>query len=254
MSFLPDDYEAPKTGNYMRFVEGENKFRILSKPILGWLDWSADKKPIRYIYSPKAPKSQVESRPCKHFWAFVVYNYGEGKIQVLEIAQATIRNDLEKISNDADWGAPFFYDIKVIKTGQDTKTKYTVTPLPHKPLSSQIKLAFEETPCCLEALFENGNPFDLNAEREPTEGIFSQEDLQKPSAFSRMEELRELLAIDFISTQYLEEYLKGRAKEKNLALEQVIAGALMKEILPKFKSAYSKWLAETKPLEEAVPF
>ena len=143
--FLPKDYAAPKQSSYMRLQPGENKFRILSKPILGWLDWD-DKKPVRYKYSPKAPKSINESKPCKHFWAFIVYNYSEAKIQILEIAQATIRNDLESMSNEPDLGPPFFYDIKITKTGDGTKTKYTVMALPLKPTSETIKKAFEEGP------------------------------------------------------------------------------------------------------------
>ena len=41
-NFLPIDYEVPeKAGNYMKFEDGINRFRILQKPIFGLLysDW-----------------------------------------------------------------------------------------------------------------------------------------------------------------------------------------------------------------------
>ena len=35
--FLPTSYEVPnKPGNYMKFADGENRFRVLASPILGW--------------------------------------------------------------------------------------------------------------------------------------------------------------------------------------------------------------------------
>ena len=39
MDFLPDNYEAPQGGGgYMKFQKGDNKFRIVGKPIIGWLN------------------------------------------------------------------------------------------------------------------------------------------------------------------------------------------------------------------------
>ena len=40
MTFLPKGYEIPTSeGGYMKFAIGENRFRILGKPILGWETW-----------------------------------------------------------------------------------------------------------------------------------------------------------------------------------------------------------------------
>jgi hypothetical protein len=172
MQFLPDGYKAPMgASRYMKLKEGENKFRILSQPIFGWEDWQ-DKTPIRYRMGDGCPTPADPKKPPKHFWAFIVWNYDEKKIQVLSITQATIRKSLESFSKDADWGAPYFYDIKIYKSGQSKDTEYSVTPLPHKDLNAEIELEFYSSPCNLEALFTNEDPFSY-LWQEHTPGMFS---------------------------------------------------------------------------------
>lgn len=176
MNWLPEEYEAPKsTSGYMKLQEGENRIRILSQPIYGWEDWTADKKPVRSRYDNKPLKSIDPKRPVKHFWAFIVWNYNEEQIQILQVSQATIRKNLEKLCKDADWGAPTFYDIKITKEGEAKDTEYTVNPVSHKPVSPAIIEAFKEKPCNLEALFDNADPFSKEWDTF-TPGIFRLED------------------------------------------------------------------------------
>lgn len=157
-AFLPTGYQAPKTQYYMKMKPGENKFRILSTPILGWEDWD-DKRPLRYRYENKPASSVDAAKPMKHFWAMIVWNYNEEAVQILQVTQATIRNALESLCNDADWGVPYTYDIKVTKKGDGKETEYMTTPLPHKPVSDAIIKAFKDRPCNLEAIFDNSDPF-----------------------------------------------------------------------------------------------
>ncbi len=176
--FLPKDYQAPKSsGHYMKLQDGENKIRILSAPILGWEDW-IEKKPIRYRFDKKPMKAIDPKKPVKHFWAMIVWNYSEEQIQVLQLSQATIRSNIEALCKDSDWGAPYFYDIKIIKKGEGTDTEYMVNPLPHKQLQPKIKEEFMQRRCYLEALFDNADPFDSNW-NEFTAGVFSEEDIKK---------------------------------------------------------------------------
>lgn len=161
MNFLPDNYEAPKPTSqlYLKLQDGENRIRILSRPIVGWEDWNADKKPVRYKMSEKPAKPFDPAKPMKHFWAFIVWNVNEEQIQIMQITQATIRSSLESLSKDADWGSPFEYDIKINKKGEKMETEYTVNPAPHKPVSQEILKAFKDRPIQLEALFEGLDPF-----------------------------------------------------------------------------------------------
>lgn len=159
--FLPEGYEAPQgTGNYMKLQSGENKFRILSKPIIGWLDWK-DNKPHRFRMKER-PEKPMGDKPIRHFWAFIVWNYNAEAIQILEITQATIQKALQDLTRNEDWGAPYEYDIKITRKGEDLKTEYSVMPCPKKPLSEEIKKAATDKPCYLDALFNGDDPWVVN--------------------------------------------------------------------------------------------
>ncbi len=159
-SFLPEGYEAPaQNTHYMKLQDGDNKIRILSKPIVGWLDWK-DKKPLRFRMNAKPEKPVDPAKPIKHFWAFLVWNYSESGVQVLEITQSTIQRAIGDLSKDDDWGPPFGYDIKITRKGKDLTTEYSVTPLPaKKQLADEIKQAALDKPCNLEALFDGSDPW-----------------------------------------------------------------------------------------------
>jgi hypothetical protein len=161
MNFLPDDYKAPSSSdNYLKIKDGENRIRILSRPIFGWEDW-LDKKPFRYKMADKPSKSFDPTKPLKHFWAFIVFNYTEEQIQIMEITQATIRKSIEGFCKDSDWGAPFGYDLKINKSGKEKETEYSVIAVPHKPVDPYIIQCFHEKSCWLDALFTNEDPFSL---------------------------------------------------------------------------------------------
>ena len=160
--FLPSDYTQPTPpSQYMKFKEGENKFRILSKPIIGWEDWTPEKKPIRFPMENKPDHPIVPKKAIKHFWAMIVYNYQEKAINILEITQATIQAAITNLIKDSDWGAPYDYDIKVNRTGQGMEdTEYAVSPSPKKPINEDIIFMFRSTPCQLDKLFSGADPFD----------------------------------------------------------------------------------------------
>lgn len=159
--FLPSDYEAPKgNSNYMKFQKGENRFRILSKPVLGWLDWE-DKKPLRFQMKQK-PEAPIDpKKPIKHFWAITVWDYTDNAIKVLEITQSSIQKAITDLAKDSDWGNPVGYDIKVVRKGDGMETEYSINPVPHKPISEEIKEAYMNRPTNLEALFSGGDPFEV---------------------------------------------------------------------------------------------
>src|SRR4051794_7544391 len=101
-SFLPENYERPAAsgGNYAKLEEGPNKFRILSNAVVGWLYWNTDNKPVRLTHRPDVLPDDIRyenGKPdkVKHFWAFVVWNYKESRIQIIEITQVSIQGPLE---------------------------------------------------------------------------------------------------------------------------------------------------------------
>lgn len=171
MDFLPENYETPQGGgSYMKLQQGDNKLRILSKPVIGWLDWK-DKVPHRFGFKNK-PEKPLGDQAIRHFWAMLVFDYSDQNVKILEITQSTIQKAIETLAKDEDWGSPGGYDIKINKKGQDKQTEYSVTPSPKKDLSDEVKKAAKDKPVNLEALFTNKDPFDVS-NGEQTELLFT---------------------------------------------------------------------------------
>lgn len=176
MDFLPDDYQIPVVaGNYMKFKDDENTFRVLSSPIVGyeyWIDTEDGKRqPVRKTMTETIDVSKVpDPSQIKHFWALVVYNYKAsynsvkkeyiGKVQILEITQKSIQKTMRALASNPKWGNPRDYDLVVSKTGQKLETRYTVTPDPKAPLDPEIKKQYEGMAINLKALFEGEDPFE----------------------------------------------------------------------------------------------
>ena len=189
-TFLPGGYEAPQqSSRYLRFKkEGSYPIRILGDALLGWEDWTEDKKPVRTPYTgmDSAPKPINPKRPVKHFWAFPVWDYedtpikndaGEvtgykGAVKILEVTQSTIHDTLYTLHCDKAWGNPQNYDIVIKRTGMEfNDTKYEVTPRPPTPLAEEIKKEFDTTYIDLQALMTNDDPFAEPKEVDPEEAV-----------------------------------------------------------------------------------
>jgi hypothetical protein len=257
LAFLPDDYAAPSSGNsnYMKLQDGENKLRILSQPIIGWLDWD-EKQPVRFRYNDRPSKPIDAARPVKHFWAFLVWNYALETVQILEITQASIRDAIEGLCNDEEWGQPYFYDLKITRKGKEKETTYAVNPMPRRPVGQKAKEAFQTKPCQLERLFDGEDPW--SGVTAPTPGIFDESDLAQVSAKSQksqLEELLEIVAEEELTITYVDEFLAQRAAKAKTTKEKIIEGALVKDLTKYFLKEYAKWLKEAgKEQLEPVPF
>jgi len=159
--FLPDDYETPiGESNYMKFDQGENKFRILSRPVIGWEDWK-DKQPHRFPMDQKPDRAMEPNGRIKHFWAMTVWNYKNEAVQLLQITQASIQKAIKGLAEDSDWGNPSEYDIKVKREGEGLDTVYAINPSPKSILEDHIRVAYEEKPINLTALFAGDDPFEV---------------------------------------------------------------------------------------------
>lgn len=168
-SFLPSSYEKPASqSKYYKFDDGDNKFRILSPAITGWLDWN-DKNPVRTKDKPETFFNL--QKPAKHFWAFVIWDYRDKNIKIMEITQSTIQDAIFTLHKDINWGNPMNYDINVNKKGQKMETKYNVMPIPPQPLNSEIKEIYEATEIDLNKLYSNEDPFIVNNDQIITDSV-----------------------------------------------------------------------------------
>tara|TARA_R110000851_G_scaffold5826_2_gene23803 strand:- start:308 stop:886 length:579 start_codon:yes stop_codon:yes gene_type:complete len=175
MGFLPNNIKAPSeggggSGNYLRFTQGENKFRIIGasddKPTpgfihgtLGWTEEDGKKRPIRWAEGTQAPM-QFADKP-RNFYAFVVYNYNESKVQILELTQVKLQAELLQLAQDEDWGDCRKYDISVVRNGEGLDTTYAMNPKPIKKMDEDIRAIAkaELKRINLPALFNGGDPF-----------------------------------------------------------------------------------------------
>lgn len=157
MEFLPAGYTLPqKAGEgYMKFLEGDNRFRIMSSPIFGYEEW-VDKKPMRYR---EARKTSDPAFPPKNFMAMIVWNVALEKIQILHLTQMSIQRSIVELCKTPEWGSPFHYDIKVTRRGKDKDTEYVVSPLPHRELHPYVIEQFYENPIWLPAIYDGLDPF-----------------------------------------------------------------------------------------------
>lgn len=167
---LPIGFEKLRTEkpyiNLGKLPEGEHRFRIVDRPIAGWIDWM-ENKPCRFRPEDKPRSSFDPNRPVKAFWAMHVWDYARDGLYIMEITQNGIRKALESYAINEDWGDLTSFDIKIKKEGTGIETEYTVIPVPHKPLSDKIKEAIVEKKIRLEALYEGKDPWnDLEPEEK----------------------------------------------------------------------------------------
>lgn len=164
MSFLPTNYEVPeKPSNYMRFQKGMNRFRILSPAVVGYEYWNKDNKPVRSKEKWNTIPDDIkyeDGKPTdiKHFWAFVVWNYTENLIQILQITQSTIQRSI-KTGVELRQGNATNNDIGIERKGDGFDTEYTVQFADPTPISPEIEQAYKAQKVNLEALFDGTDPF-----------------------------------------------------------------------------------------------
>jgi hypothetical protein len=235
MSFLPEDYQSPKSNSsYTKLEEGETRIRILTAPIIGWEDWK-DKKPVRFKKSMKPATSIDPNKPVKHFWAFIVWNYKTERLEIFMCTKASIRNRLECLSKDQDWGDPYYYDIKITKIGQSVNTEYEVNPTPKKVLSEHIMNAFADKPTDLEELFSNGDPFAAT-EQFRTKGFWELEQPEaKKSSLMSKEQVDEIetkieMHIALHDSGWRNQVLKACGKSSFAEIDSKLFDSIMKRV------------------------
>jgi len=156
--FLPKDYSIPASTSYMKFENGDNKFRALGSVVTGYIYWTNENKPVRSKDFPKdTPNIQLDekgnTKPVNYFWVFPVWDYKQKKVSLLEITQKTVMRGIEGLLHDEDWGNPMNYDINVKKEGSGLTTKYSIVPANKKQLSQDIVDAYASAEITLDDIF-----------------------------------------------------------------------------------------------------
>jgi len=159
-NWLPPEYEKPASNSrYLKLQQGDNKIRILSAPITGWVDWTEQDGKRMPVRTKEQQPAINPSQPPRHFWSFVVWDYQEKNVKILEITQATIQDAIYSLQSTPEWGSPTNYDITIKKTGEKMETRYNVVAIPPQPVAQEIKEAYELEVIDLNELYNNGDPF-----------------------------------------------------------------------------------------------
>ncbi len=166
--FTNEDYKIPSTSNYMKFAEGENAFRVLSPAVIGWEYFNKDNKPVRQHEAFETIPSDIKKDgTIKHFWAFIVYNYEDKRVQILELTQKGIMKTIQAYVKNPKWGKPTDYDFIVNREGSGLDTEYAVSVNPKAPAPDVVVPDYN-----LEALFYGNDPFDMTKQYDKNAGAY----------------------------------------------------------------------------------
>lgn len=186
--FLPAGYEKPASGSkYLKLQQGANKFRILSDAMVGWIDWDkTGEKPVPVRTKEQPKKALNPMQGYKHFWTFIVFDYRDNSLKIMEITQSGIQDSILALYNDEAWGSPKNYDLSITREGENLETRYTVMPCPPTPVRKEILDLYVATPINLEALWTNDDPFDTTSPKrnnvpEITDNSFPEEPINVAS-------------------------------------------------------------------------
>jgi hypothetical protein len=156
----------------MKFKVGDNRFRVLSSPIIGNLGWKKttdaagkeQRKPIRKRLGETFAPGEIdldEKNPIKHFWVLAVWNYKDTAVQILEIPQITVIKSIDSYARDSEWGDPRNYDLVVSRVGEGKETEYLIKAQPPKQLLPEVATVWDKLKdsLALERLFDGLDPF-----------------------------------------------------------------------------------------------
>ncbi|MCB0375569.1 MAG: hypothetical protein KDD04_06590, partial [Sinomicrobium sp.] len=150
--FLPQGYALPdRSKQFMKLEPGDNPVRILSGPVVGYVFFTEDKKPVRRPYDPDSrtlgdfTREELQKMNAKknadgsfegsrHFWMMLVWDRKTNSPKILEITQITIIKALYNLLEDKSWGDLRKFDINIHREGTGKfDTEFSVTPKPHQP-------------------------------------------------------------------------------------------------------------------------
>ena len=157
----------------MKFQKGANRFRILSEAITGWEYWNKDNKPVRspepYEVTPQDIRTDNGlPTEIKHFWAFVVWNYAEKRVQILQLTQTSIMEEI-KAGIELRDGNATGNDIGVQRKGDGLETKYRTQFADPSPVPPEAEAEFAAQKIDLTALFRGEDPFGSETPTERKE-------------------------------------------------------------------------------------
>jgi len=162
MSSYPKNYEYKDTvSDYVKLKPGKTRVRVLTDVIVGYEAWeSVDGKrhPIRFKTFEEAV-ADPRAEQIKEFHAFIVWDYEEQMVRLLNVTQKGIQKTIYSQTLDEDWEDLTSYDVVITRVGTTMDdTEYSVVFKLPKPMAKEIKDAFALVSIQPDEYFNDGHP------------------------------------------------------------------------------------------------
>jgi len=151
---------SPIQYGWTKLRPGENKIRVLAKPVVGVSSFNVETKQTKR-FRTFLEVDAAKYKNVKPFMACKVYNYDTGLIELFSFNQKNILYPLAKLNAINGNYDIRDVDIVISRDGEGVESKYTVSnlnpsevPLKAVTLAQRVQIDFE-------AFFENTNPFTL---------------------------------------------------------------------------------------------
>lgn len=192
------DARDVKLNNFTRLEEGENRFRLIEKPVYGAEVWFRrvavnEETGEALTNDDGTPKMQSEVKryragepiivpsefrgwqkdKARKFIGLLAYNYKSGGVEILTVSQSKLFDDLfDKLKYSPDSVNPFRSDLKIVKKFDAKKLiggkmmdiyTYTVGQTKENDPSAEMIKAVQSLPFLpdLDALFSGYDPFEV---------------------------------------------------------------------------------------------
>lgn len=199
MGFIPKEaIEAVNDGGSSIFIDlkpGEQKFRILglrfyyetrtpnNSPIRS--KTRLTKIPFNGRFECHTKNGKVWQEKIKYVWAMTVWSYADQEVKVLSLDKATVQKQLVVLDEDEDWGDLSTFDIKIVRKGEGSETKYTVMPSNQKPLPKDIQSKIDNAAINLDAMLYCVYPNDEQWQDKALDKLIKNLDLATSEASKR---------------------------------------------------------------------
>jgi len=136
-----ENYKKPS--DFMSFLEGDNKIRIVSSGVIGFQHGMRTAN--RFVNLGVCPEDDScencrKGYEPKRVWKWIILDYADNRIKILD-AGPMLGNQICEMASVA--GDPQTYDILITRVGQKLKTEYTALKGDSSELPEEVKKNLE---------------------------------------------------------------------------------------------------------------
>lgn len=110
--------------DFLKLVDGDNKIRIVSKPVKQLVFWEDGKKRVT-----TNPNEKVDGKGPRQSWTMYAIDRADGAVKLFTMGPS-IAHALNELAGSPDYKFTDYpnYDLNIKRTGSGMETRYTVLP------------------------------------------------------------------------------------------------------------------------------